>query len=121
MKTQAAFLNEETVRYKKYFYALRPLLAAIYIERLHLPPPVLFDDLLKMELPAGLRPAIDELLERKKATTEGERQPHIPAIRDFIREELPKQKLTADRLPDDRNPDWTALNRCFAQLIGFDC
>ena len=108
------------MRYKKYFYALRPLLAARWIGCFHEAPPVLFSDLLKMDLEPGLRAAIDDLLEKKKVTTEGEQNPHIPAIRDFIEEELQKQKAAGDAMPDDRNADWTALDRCFVRLIGLD-
>ncbi len=118
MKTWTEHLAGEAVRYKKYFYALRPLLAAQYIERYHAVPPVLFDDLLKMDIGPALRSAVDVLLEKKKRTTEGEYNPHIPAIRDFIRNELPRQKAICDSMPDDRNRDWTALNRCFADVIG---
>ena len=120
MSTWAGYLKEDTVRYKKYFYALRPLLAARYIEQYHTVPPVLFEDLLKMDLEPELRAAIDELLEKKKTTTEGEQHPHIPVIRDFIREELQKQKAICDGLPDDRNKDWAELNRCFARMIGIE-
>ncbi|MBR3016155.1 MAG: nucleotidyltransferase domain-containing protein [Clostridia bacterium] len=118
MNTWADHLTGDTVRYKKYFYALRPLLAAQYIERYHCPPPVLFDDLLKMDMVPALRAAIDELLEKKKITTEGEYLPHIPAVRDFIQAELENQKTLSRGLPDNRNPDWTALNKCFADMIG---
>ena len=44
----------------------------------------------------------------------------IPAIRDFIQDELPTQKAICDSMPDDRNRDWTALNRCFADVIGVE-
>ena len=118
MKTWKMHLTGETVRYKKYFYALRPLLAAQYIERFHDVPPVLFDDLLEMELDPNLRSAINKLLEIKKVTTEGEYLPHIPEIQDFIREELPRQQEISNSLPDDRNSDWSALNICFARTIG---
>ena len=120
MKTWADHLTGETVRYKKYFYALRPLLAAQYIERYHAVPPVLFHDLLQLEMEPSLRKAVDTLLEKKKNTTEGEYNPHIPAVQDFIRDELPKQKAICDAMPDDRNRDWSALNRCFAEVIGFE-
>ena len=119
MTTWKEYLTGETVRYKKYFYALRPLLAAQYIERYHTIPPVLFEDLLKMEMAPSLRSAIGKLLEIKKMTTEGEINPQIPEIRDFIRDELPRQKSICDTIPDDRNDDWTTLNDCFARLIGF--
>ena len=63
--------------------------------------------------------AIGLLLEKKKNTTEGEYNPHIPEVRDYIRDELPRQKALCDAMPDDRNRDWTKLNRCFAETIGF--
>ena len=118
MKTWSEYLQEDTVRYKKYFYALRPLLAAQYIERFHAVPPVLFDDLLKMEMDPALKEAIDDLVEKKKVTTEGEQNPQIPVIRTFIQEELQKQKAISDALPDDRNNNWTMINNCFAEMIG---
>ena len=115
--TLQGYLVGDAVRYKKYFYALRPLLAARFIEEYHVAPPVLFDDLLKMDLPEELRQAIDELLEAKKRTTEGEENPQMPVIRDFIVSETERQKQIADDLEDDHNKDWTALNRLFAEII----
>ncbi len=115
--TLQGYLTGERVRYKKYFYALRPLLAARYIEEYHVAPPVLFDDLLKMELPENLRKALDELLEAKKRTTEAEENPQIPVIREFIERETERQKQIAENLEDDHNKDWTALNRLFAEIL----
>lgn len=115
--TYHEYLTGETVRYKKYFYALRPLLAVMYIEENHAAPPVLFDDLLKMNLPAELRTAIDDLLEIKKRTTEKEENPQFPVIKKFIEEEVVMQKEIADNLPDDHNKDWTALNELFREMI----
>ena len=120
MSTYSNYLTEESVRYKKYFYALRPLLAARWIEQTHQIPPVLFDDLLTMDLDPELRAAIQYLLERKKVTTEKEGNPQIPAIRSFIRDELQRQKAIGNALPEDRNPDFAPLNRCFLQIIGLD-
>ncbi len=118
MKTWSEYLQGDTVRYKKYFYALRPLLAAQYIERFHTVPPVLFKDLLKMEMDPTLKEAIDDLVEKKKVTTEGEQNPQIPVIQAFIQDELRKQKTISDALPDDRNNNWTTINNCFVEMIG---
>ena len=115
--TFQGYLLGDTVRYKKYFYALRPLLAARYIEEYHTAPPVLFDDLLKLDMPPRLKAAIDELLEIKKKTTEGEENPHMPVIRSFVEEETARQKEIADALPDDHSKDWTALNTIFREMI----
>ena len=105
------------MRYKKYFYALRPLLAAEYIEKYHTAPPVLFDDLLKLDLEPELRTAIDELLEAKKRTTEKEENPQMPVIKKYIEEEIQKQKVIADELVDDHNRDWSALDKVFIETI----
>lgn len=116
--TLQGYLLGDMVRYKKYFYALRPLLAARYIEVYHTAPPVLFVDLLKMNLPEDLRQAIDELLEAKKRTTEAEENPQMPIIREFIERETARQKQIADDHEDDHNKDWTALNKVFAEILG---
>ena len=76
--TFSQFLQEDLVRYKKYFYALRPLLAGRYILEHRCPPPVLFDDLMKMEMPVDLRAGIEELLEIKKKSGESQRGKRIP-------------------------------------------
>ena len=111
------YLLEDTVRYKKYFYAIRPLLAARYIEEYHTAPPVLFDDLLKMDLPQDLRQAIEELLIVKKRTAEREENPQMPVIKEFIEAETARQKKIADDLADDHNRDYAALNCVFADII----
>lgn len=115
--TLQGYLLGDTVRYKKYFYVLRPLFAAQYIEKYHTAPPVLFDDLLKMDIPVDLRQAINELLEVKKRTTEGEENPQMPVIREFIQSETARQKEIADNLEDDHNRDWSALNSIFLEII----
>ena len=116
--TLQEYLQGENVRYKKYFYALRPLMAAQYIKSFHEAPPVLFDDLLKMDIDSDLRKGIEELLEKKKVTTEKEENPQMPVIRNFIETEVARQKEIADTLADDHNKDWTALNRLFYEIIG---
>ena len=115
--TLQGYLLGETVRYKKYFYALRPLLAARYIEEYHTAPPVLFDDLLKMDLPETLRTAIDELLTVKKKTTEGEQNPQMPVIKEFIESETARQKEIANDMSDDHNKDYEDLNRIFMDIV----
>lgn len=116
--TYEEYLCGELVSYKKYFYALRPLLAAVYIERFHTIPPVAFSELLQSLHQEELEPVIAELLERKRVTKEKERNPHMPEILRFIQTELSRQKQIAASLPDDHNRDWTELNACFRRVVG---
>lgn len=116
--TYCQFLQGETVKYKKYFYALRPLLAEQYIERFQCPPPVLFDELMKMDMPVELRTAIEELLELKKKTDEKELNALIPVIQAFIQAEIVRQKGYVDGLADDRKNDTTGLDEIFLDVLG---
>ena len=111
------YLQGETVRYKKYFYALRPLLAAEYIEKYHEAPPVLFDELLKLELDPELHEAINKLLEIKMLTAEKEENPQMLAIQEFIRTEVEKQKDIAEKIKDDHNKDTAALDGIFLAMV----
>ena len=110
-------LQENMIKYKKYFYALRPLLACKYIEKYNCPPPVLFDELLKLELSYELREGIDKLLEIKKITDEKTLNPQIPVIYDFIANEINIQKDIADSMADDHNKDWNKLNEIFISSL----
>lgn len=115
--TLEGYLQQERVKYKKYFYALRPLLACRYIEQYHKIPPVLFDELLKMELPDDLRNEMDTLIKIKTATGEGQLNPSLPVITDFIISETGRQKQLADEMTDDRHTEWDTLNEVFLTAL----
>lgn len=116
-KTFLQELQDEKVKYKKYFYALRPLLAANCIEEYNEPAPVLFDELMKQELPETLRRNIEQVLKIKQISDEAEYHPRNQVIQDYIKNEIQRQKILADQLPDDRNYGWEALNRVFLKVL----
>ncbi len=118
ISTYSQYLQEEPVKYKKYFYALRPLLAGKYIQEYQCPPPVSFDDLMKMDMTAELRNGIGELLEIKKRSDEKEKGMQIPMIRDFIIDEIGRQKTYVEGTSDDRKRDWESLNGIFLMILG---
>ena len=115
--TYDKFLQDKTVKYKKYFYALRPLLACRYIEHFHCPPPVLFEDLIKQELPETLIQALPGLLEQKKVTDERTQSHHIPEILAFIQSELGLQEKRLSEMPEDKKDEWEPLNELFLQYV----
>ena len=53
----------------------------------------------------------------KQASGEGERRLQNAAVRQFIEEELRRQKQLASQMKDDRNNNWEALNRVFLELL----
>lgn len=115
--TYCQYLQEETVKYKKYFYALRPLLAGKYIQEYLCPPPVLFDNLMKLDMSAELRNGIGELLEIKKRSDESEKGAQIPVIREFIIEELERQNAYVEGISDDRKREWENLDDIFLKIL----
>lgn len=115
--TYCQFLQGEQVKYKKYFYALRPLLSCRYIREHQCPPTIVFDELMKVELPGEVRREIEHLLELKKVTREKEENPQLPVIRDFILEELEVQKAYAESLETGEPKGWEALNRVFYEAV----
>lgn len=118
--TYLQHLLEEQVRYKKYIYALRPILACGYIEKNHRIPPVLFHELAEYCLPESLKPELGQMLEIKKQSGERERHPQIPKIQNYIQEELKRLEVYVKSIPDDRNKDWMGLNKLFWITLNLD-
>lgn len=111
------YLQEDEVKYKKYVYALRPLLACKYIEERHEIPPVKFGDLLKQSLPERLREKIKEMLMIKAESDEKDLKPKMPVIQEYIEKEIDRYGQLSKAMADDRNPDWTALDQVFLKII----
>lgn len=116
-KTYQEYLRSDMVRYKKYFYALRPLLACRWIEEKRCAPPVLFADLMSTVLENDMIQPVQELLQKKVTMTEGETAPKMDAIDRYIREKLAYYKALSEQLPDDRNRDWEPLNAVFRNML----
>ena len=121
--TLETHLQGEMVRYKKYFYALRPLLCCKWIERYHEVPPMEFQTLLSLfdgndpDLNQELFEAIQILLERKVVTEEKDLNPQMPVIIDFIQAECAKQKSISESFPDDHKRDYSEINRAFRMAL----
>lgn len=115
--TYKGYLTENNVQYKKYIYALRPLLACKYIESRHSAPPVLFDELMKEQMPVELRKIVENMLIIKMNSGEEELLPQIPMIIQFIKSEIDRISEIAKEKNDDRQPDWELLNKVFQTVI----
>ncbi len=94
------YLRGETVRVKKYFYVLRPLLGCRWIEAGFGPAPVEFGTLVeKVVTTEILKQEIFSLLKRKQSGQELDFEPRIPVISNFIENELDRLKKKADQQP----------------------
>ena len=110
-------MQVEEVKYKKYVYALRPLLACRYIKDYHEVPPVMFDDLLKQNLPKDLSLEIGKMFEIKTKSDEIDLNPKMPVIQKFIEDEIVRYEQVVKDMPDDRNSDWETLEHVFLKIL----
>ena len=108
-----AFLQGETVRPKKYFYALRPVLSCFWILENNTWPPILYADLAEALLPAPLRAANAELLDIRVNHPERAEIAPMPRIDAYIRESMEALEQRLRGLPDYRPKGWEPLNRFF--------
>lgn len=115
--TYMQHLQEERVKYKKYIYALRPLLACKYIEQYHAIPPVKFEDLLKQLLPKELTEEIQTMLKIKANSDEKDLNPRMPVIHNYIQDEIKRYEQISKEMEDDRSGDWSALNQVFLEVL----
>jgi uncharacterized protein len=99
------YLQGQEVKIKKYFYVLRPILAAKWIEKYNSIPPMEFQNLLEEIVPHGkLKDEIITLLRRKIAGEELSLEPRIDVINKFLNSEIEhldnfKKKFTIE-IPD---------------------
>lgn len=112
------YLLGETVRLKKYFYVLRPILACKWILEKGTPPPVLFDDLVEACLEPEMRPIVDKLVKLKRETLELGEGKRIGELNDYLDENIQKIDVIVKSLPhEDRSDGWDVLNQLFLSLL----
>jgi uncharacterized protein len=110
------YLHGDTVRLKKYFYALRPVLGCLWIERDMGVVPTEFGILVdRLVTDDKLREAIERLLEKKKAGHELDQGKRIPEISEFLDREL--SRLSAENQEQPRTKDPKLLDALFIELL----
>lgn len=116
-KNYNEYLLDDMVKYKKYFYVLRPLFACRWIDERKCPPPVRFSELMEIITDSEIRTAVDNLLEAKKIMTEAQKGKRIDYLNEYIKTNLDLYKEKAASMEDGRREDWNELNRVFIELL----
>lgn len=109
-------LLRDEVNIKKYFYALRPLLAAKWILDKKMAPPMLFEELMEAELEVELVPEVSRLLDMKKNLPEMGKAPNIQSINDYIERELCVIEAAAEEI-EEQAVEWDDLNKLFLRMV----
>lgn len=111
------YLRGEMVRAKKYFYVLRPILACKWILEKGAPPPMLFSDLVKSELPVDLSETVYQLLDLKMNSPEIKEIPRIDQLNRYLDAGIVSVKEQIEKLPNTPVQDWNELNELFFSVL----
>ena len=111
------YLEGDFVKIKKYFYVLRPVLACRWILDKGTPPPVLFSELVKEELPIELTDIVNSLLELKMNSKEIYSIPKISELNEYLYDNIQDIKNIVKSLDDSYTLDWDELNQLFLQEL----
>ena len=115
-RTIETYLRGDTVKLKKYFYTLRPLLAVRWIEAGRGLVPTEFEKLRAAEtFPPRVAEAIEELLRRKSGVSESEAALRIPHLHEWIESEY--SRLYNAPFAASSARDIEPLNALFRELL----
>lgn len=118
-RTVKTSLESERVKLKKYFYALRPLLACLYIEEEHGVMPTEFHTMLaKVSVPDEVREAIAALMKRKSAALESGLEERDETLLGFINRTLETSKEAAPEKKAEIS--WSKIDEIFLSLLEID-
>lgn len=111
------YLKGETVRLKKYFYVLRPLLACKWILDKKSPPPMEFQVLLEAYLEDEIRPDVEKLLDIKINTPEITVGKRFDRVNAYLDRTISEFETILAKLTDDAVSSWDELNSLFLTVL----
>ena len=117
VQTIKNYLKGEKVKPKKYFYALRPVLACIWILSFHTAPPVPFADLYDSVLPDEMKECVDYLLDLKINGPEKMLIDPVEELDGFLDRKIREIDAYLDSVRGIERNSWDNLNRFFAEEI----
>lgn len=111
-------LNTESVRLKKVFYALRPLLACRWIEHTRTQPPTAFAELVAADWVSGEeRAAVGELLRAKETALESDRSGLSPWWRAWLADSVEHFERIGPTLATRRSAAMTDLDALMQRIL----
>ena len=111
------FLLGDTVKYKKYFYVLRPILACKWILAEGTPPPMEFHILMEKYLDEELKTDVEKLLDLKMNSPEIAIGKRFDRVNEYIDNAIAELDAIVSTLPSDKIESWDELNNMFLEVL----
>ena len=116
-KTYREYFNCESVKLKKYFYVLRPLLACKWILSEGTPPPMPFRELVDKYLDDSVREDVFELLDLKMNRPEIAEGKRFEKIDEYLNKSILDIEAQIKSVPDSHEQCWDELNKAFLSIL----
>ena len=113
-------LKGETVRLKKYFYVLRPLLACKWILADGTPPPMLFCELMEKYLDESIRDDVLKLLDLKMNKPEIAEGRRFDKVIEYIGRNIATIEELMKSMPSTVDNGWDELNKVFLSVLAMN-
>lgn len=110
------YLKAEKVILKKYFYALRPILAAKWIIEYKTQAPMLFEELMESQLEKGIKKLVNELVKLKQNSLETNMIEKNKILNQYIESEIKYIESNIDNFKEKIN-NFDLLDEYFIELL----
>lgn len=110
-------MQGEQVKIKKYFYVLRPILAAYWVGKKQVAAPMEFSELMTLIEADEVRFELEKLLKAKETAKEGELVFKNKVLDDFIEKTMAACEEIVQNLPKKEN-DVEAINVFYREMLG---
>lgn len=111
------YLKGEMVRFKKYFYVLRPLLACKWIIAEGTPPPMLFSELMDKYLDEDIKPDVLKLLDLKMNNPEITEGKRFDRVNEYLDKNIIEIEEIIKDMPSSHEQSWDELNQIFFSIL----
>ncbi len=111
------YFKGETVKLKKYFYVLRPILACKWIMAEGTPPPMLFKTLADKYLDEDIKPDVLKMLDLKTNAREIAEVKRFDRVDKYFEKAMAEIEEQIKNQPYRHEKDWESLNKLFADLL----
>lgn len=111
-------IKGDAVKFKKYFYVLRPLLACRWILERNEPAPMEFEKLMELALPDDIRSEIERLLVLKTTLGEAAVGAPIAMLNEYMTRQLEELEKQLQAVPVPTRKNISELNNCFRRCLG---
>lgn len=112
-----AYLGDDYVKAKKYFYVLRPILACKWLLDKGTPPPVLFSELADSQLDNTVKSEVRGLLDLKMNHPETHVIPRIQELHEYLEYNIEYIRTQINNIPEVKSNDWNSLNELFQSVF----